>query len=202
MNDKKKEVLKSVLSGFAPILAAAVGGPTTLAGGAISVLSQVLLGRKASDDDELINAVQNATPEQKADIIRANNEFKVALAKVGVDEQALTVSNAKDINTTMVAEAQSNHWPTYSWRPAIGFSVAFNVAMTSIVVSLAYMIVILQLHGTEAEMDAQTDALQHIPAMIGAMAALIGVVSPILGIASWFRGKAQADPVIPTDNRG
>lgn len=31
---------------------------------------------------------------------------------------------------------------------------------------------------------------------------IIGVVSPILGIASWFRGRMQADPAIPTINRG
>jgi hypothetical protein len=38
--------------------------------------------------------------------------------------------------------------------------------------------------------------------MIGAMSALIGVTMPVLGIASYFRGKMQADPSVPTDNRG
>jgi hypothetical protein len=38
--------------------------------------------------------------------------------------------------------------------------------------------------------------------MVGSMAALVGVVAPILGIASWFRGKAQADPAIATSNKG
>jgi hypothetical protein len=34
------------------------------------------------------------------------------------------------------------------------------------------------------------------------VAGIIAVVSPILGIASWYRGKMQADPSIPTNNRG
>jgi hypothetical protein len=34
------------------------------------------------------------------------------------------------------------------------------------------------------------------------MAALIAVVAPILGIASWFRGKAQADPNVQIGSKG
>lgn len=40
-------------------------------------------------------------------------------------------------------------------------------------------------------------------AMLGAMAMLLtGVAAPILGVASYWRGKMQADPAIPTLNRG
>lgn len=121
-------------------------------------------------------------------------QFKVKVEDNKVELERLALQAAQAVNTTMQAEAASEHWPTYSWRPAIGFSVAFNVAITSVVVAIAFAGVIL--------FNRPADALAHIPAMIGAMAALIGVVSPILGIAAWFRGKMQADPSIPTSNRG
>jgi len=50
--------------------------------------------------------------------------------------------------------------------------------------------------------NQRTDVLTTLPAMLGAMIGIMGVISPILGIASWHRGRMQADPSIPTVNRG
>jgi hypothetical protein len=84
----------------------------------------------------------------------------------------------------MQAEAAAEHWPTYSWRPAIGFAVAFNLISASIVVFIAYIF--------------KPTLVSDIPNMLTAQAALNGVAMPILGIASWFRGKAQAnDTALP-----
>ena len=48
--------------------------------------------------------------------------------------------------------------------------------------------------------------LAQLPGMIGAEAGVMATMAPVLGIASWFRGKMQADsnnrPRVPTDNRG
>ncbi|MGF6781128.1 hypothetical protein [Paraburkholderia sp. GAS334] len=44
--------------------------------------------------------------------------------------------------------------------------------------------------------------LSYLPGMLGAEAAVMGTMAPVLGIASYFRGKMQANPAIPTDNRG
>lgn len=191
------EVAKKIAS-FAPAAAALLGGPA--AGVIAGQISGALLGHDQGTQAEILTALGN--PDAAVKLAEIEAHAKIELKRLDNEREALAVANAGQVNTTMGAEAASQHWPTYSWRPAIGFAVAFNVGFTSIVVGIAYMMVIWGLQGTEAEMDAQTDALQHIPAMIGAMAALIGVVSPILGIASWFRGKAQADPTIPTDNRG
>lgn len=121
--------------------------------------------------------------------LKVNPEAVLAFRKQALDQEVeietLAKGNADSINTTMQAEAASEHWPTYSWRPAIGFAVALNVAATSAVVMIAFGGVIL--------FQRDPAALGHIPAMIGANAALIGVVSPILGIAAWFRGKMQAE---------
>jgi hypothetical protein len=41
-----------------------------------------------------------------------------------------------------------------------------------------------------------------VPGILATVARILAVVSPILGVASWYRGKMQADPSIPTTNRG
>jgi len=121
-------------------------------------------------------------------------KYREAVLSQELEFQKLAVSSASDVNKTMQVEAMAEHWPSYSWRPAIGFAVSLNLLITSLTVAVAYIVVIF--------MDKKPEILNYLPAMIGAMAALVGVATPILGIASWFRGKMQADPSIPTDNRG
>lgn len=121
-------------------------------------------------------------------------QYRKAVLEQEVTFQQLAVQNAADINKTMQAEAAAEHWPTYAWRPAIGFAVAIDLVLCVLIVAVAYVGVMF--------FGVKPETLSYIPAMVGAMAALIGVASPILGIASWFRGKMQADPSIPTTNRG
>jgi hypothetical protein len=122
-------------------------------------------------------------------------QFRKAILDQSVALNQLATQNAADVNKTMQVESASNHWPTYSWRPAIGFAVAYVLVASASVVLLAYGGVIL------AKRDPSP--LAYIPAMLGAVAALLGAgAMPVLGIASWFRGRMQADPGIKTDNRG
>jgi hypothetical protein len=160
-----------------------------------SLIKHLTGSDKASDvAQQVIDLAQGAThrdtPSEALEELRVNPEAVLAFRRAALDYELslerLAVENAGQVNQTMQTEAASEHWPTYSWRPAIGFAVAINVVATSGVVAVAYGGVIL--------FRSDASALAHIPAMIGAMAALIGVVSPILGIAAWFRGKMQADP--------
>lgn len=116
-------------------------------------------------------------------------EFRKAVLDQEVELEKLAKGNADAINATMQAEAGAEHWPSYGWRPAIGFSVAYNIVFTTTVVGIAFTGVIL--------FARDPKLLEHIPAMIFAMTGLIGMAMPVLGIASWFRGKAAADPSIP-----
>ena len=134
------------------------------------------------------------SPEGRAKLAEIDAALKTHAQDIGLDLERLAASNAAEINATMRAEAGAEHWPTYSWRPAIGFAVALNLVLTALVVVIAYAGVIL--------LGKDAAPLAYIAGMIGAMAALVGVAVPILGIASWFRGKAQADPTLPTINRG
>jgi hypothetical protein len=95
----------------------------------------------------------------------------------------------------MQSETASAHWPSYSWRPAIGLAVAFNTAASSILVVMVYVAVV-------AGSTAAPVAMTNLPMVLGALAAITATVLPILGIASYFRGKMQADPAVPSDNRG
>jgi len=109
--------------------------------------------------------------------------------------QLLAVQNAADVNKTMQTEATADHWPTYTWRPAIGFAVALNVTASSLLVLAVFAGVVFGAKEASA-------AVGQLPMVLGALAAINGTVLPILGIASWYRGKMQADPNIPTDARG
>jgi hypothetical protein len=129
--------------------------------------------------------------------LRANPDLVLAFRKAVLDQsvefERLAVANAKDVNETMRAEAAAEHWPSYSWRPSIGFAVAADITLCGLTVFAAYVV---------AMITGKAEHLQYIPGMLAAMAGIIGVAMPVLGIASWFRGKMQADPSIPTINRG
>ena len=104
-------------------------------------------------------------------------QFRKAVLDQSVQFEQLAVQNASDINATMRAEASAEHWPSYSWRPAIGFSFAAYVTAQW---------VLPLCHVVPPQIDPE----------------LMLAVGSILGVASWFRGKAQADPAVPTINRG
>lgn len=106
----------------------------------------------------------------------------------------LAVQNAADVNKSMQAEAASEHWPTYSWRPFIGFCFGALALISGGTVAIAYAGVIF--------FKRDPSVLTSLPAMLGAEAVVMGTMAPILGIASWFRGRMQADPSIPTSNKG
>lgn len=183
------EFLKNLL----PTVATALGGP--FAGIATKFVADKL-GVPASTTEAITTAISNAamTPEGKIQLAQIEADLQKHFADLGIRQDELAVQNAQDINKTMQAEAASEHWPTYSWRPSIGFAIAINVVLTTLTVLVAYVGV----------MFFQKDAavLSYIPAMIGAMAALLAAPSGIVGVASWFRGKMQADPGIPSVNRG
>jgi hypothetical protein len=177
----------------APLLGTLLAGP---AGGAVGGLVASVLGVGNTADEVSQALATNPDAAVKLRQIEADRQAK--LQELATDqvkaELAASTQNAGDINKTMQAEAAAEHWPTYSWRPAIGFAVAIDLVLSVLVVAIAYI-------GVMAG-EMKPEVLSYLPAMLGAMAALVGVASPILGIASWFRGRMQADPAVPTNNRG
>lgn len=149
-----------------PLLGAALPIPGGAALGA--ALANSLGKQKATPGELLQELTSNPEALQKA------KEFEATHAEVML---RLTVDAEIAVNKTMQVEAASEHWPTYSWRPFIGFQLGLYI--------LAQWML----------------PLFKIPAPV-VDAQLMLVIGGILGVASFFRGKAQADPNIVTTNKG
>ena len=123
---------------------------------------------KESDSDAL--AELKANPELVT-------KYRLALLDLEAELSRQETDRLKAVNETMRAESASDHWPTYSWRPFIGFSFGAYVCSLWLLPLFGKAPVILNPDLTIA---------------IGA----------ILGVASWYRGKMQADPAVKSDMKG
>lgn len=161
---------------IAPILGGLLGGPV---GASVGTLIATTLG--VDNTPEAVSEALRINPEAAVKLaeIEANNKQALEALRVKEIELELTAQTQtiSDVNKTMQAEAASEHWPTYTWRPFIGFS--FGLYINS-------MWVLPLLH--------------IIPVTLSADLTL--AIGGILGIASYFRGKAQADPNIPFNEKG
>lgn len=184
--------IAGVVGKAAPLLGTLIGGP---AGAAIGGLVASALGTE--NTPSAVSQALSINPDAAVKLAQIEADQKVKFQELATDqakaELAAATQQASDVNKTMQAEAASEHWPTYGWRPAIGFSVALAVALSVLTVFGAYGAALIW---------GKSEGLAQLPGILAAVAGIIAVVSPILGIASWYRGKMQADPNIPTVNRG
>jgi hypothetical protein len=184
----------SAVGKHAPLVGTLLGGP---AGAAIGGIVAAALGTSATPD--AVSQALLTSPEAAIRLHELEQSKQIRLQELAVDqalaELAARVQNAGDVNRTIQAEAASEHWPTYSWRPFIGFVFGINLFIAAVTTAACYMAAMFGAQGATA-------AIASLPAMIGALGAVNGAAVPILGIASWFRGRMQADPNVPTINRG
>ncbi|MGF6738513.1 3TM-type holin [Paraburkholderia atlantica] len=173
------------LAQFAPVIAGWLGGSkaedvaTKVVG-----IAQTVTGQSAPD--AALAALQ-ADPNLSLQFQKAVLDQQAQLAQISADvtkaELVADTANTQAVNQTMQAEAKADHWPTYTWRPFIGF--IFGLML----LGDYFVIPILQGWWPRIPQPA-------IPSE--AWVALGG----ILGVASFFRGKMQANPASQTDNRG
>lgn len=178
----------------APMLGTLLGGP---AGGAIGAMiaSAVGTGSTPAEVQQALIVNPDAAVKLKEIESKRQVELQALVLQERQAEMAATTATSSDVNATMQAEAKAEHWPTYSWRPFIGFVFGLNLLVASAVTAAVYIV-------SMCGVKAASDALATLPQMIGALGAVNGAALPILGIASWFRGRMQADPAIPTVNKG
>ena len=69
------------------------------------------------------SAFRNAVAAFKADPTKVL-ELEQAAEKAQLDYQALVIGA---VNATMQAEARSDHWMQWAWRPTIGFTFAVTI---------------------------------------------------------------------------
>ena len=173
------------LAQFAPMIAGWLGGSKAedVATKVVGV-AQAVTGQSAPDaalaalqaDPDLALQFQKAVIEQQAQLAQI-------VADVQKSELAADQADTAAVNQTMQVEAKADHWPTYSWRPFVGF--CFAIAWIG-----DYLLLPI-LHGYN-----QAIVVPVVPPE--AWLAIGGV----LCVASFFRGRMQADPRVPSDNRG
>lgn len=164
MND----FIKSAL----PWLATALGGP--FAGLATEYIGDKLGVPKATV--ETIKSTLNGLPPEKVvELKEVDYAFQSKMVELGYDSiyklEQLNAQVLIEVNKTMQAEANSEHWPSYSWRPFIGFMFGLYIAS---------MFILPLFNISPVKLDSD----------------MILAIGGILGVASWFRGKAQANPEI------
>ena len=115
------------------------------------------------------------TPDAIHAAIKADPEAAIKLAKLEADNRALLqqqllaaeTNRINTVNSTMQAEASSEHWMQWSWRPFVGF--IFGVTFFGVYFVLPLLKMTVPSIPSEAWM------------MIGA----------VLGVASWHRGATK-----------
>jgi hypothetical protein len=174
--------IAGVIGNAAPLLGTLIGGP---AGAAVGSIVASALGTQATPDAVSQAIATNPDAAIKLRQIEADQATKLRELAVTAENNRLIAETAAvaAVNATMQAEAKADHWPTYSWRPFIGF--CFGVAW------LGVYLVLPILRGYLPSIVQPTIPPEAWLAVGG-----------ILGVASWYRGKMQADPGVKTDSRG
>jgi hypothetical protein len=184
------------LAQFAPMIAGLFGGSKAedVAQKVVGI-AQAVTGQSAPNaalasiqsDPNIALQFQKAVLDQQYEIQKLSQD--VQLAEISAEAQTVVA-----VNATMQVEAKADHWPTYTWRPFIGFCFGVMGLISGSTVALCYLGVMF--------FGIKPDVLAQLPGLIGAEAGVMATMAPVLGIASYFRGKMQADPNVVTDNRG
>lgn len=139
-----------------PILGGALGGP---GGAAIGKMIASAVGANSEQPEDIMAAM---TQNYEALVKLREIEAQLALGMRQADSNDLAA-----VNATMQAEAKSEHWAQWSWRPFNGF--AFGTTM----------------FGCYFVLPLLEQPVPNVP--FEAWAAW----GAILGVASWWRGKAK-----------
>lgn len=166
------DIIKATL----PWIGTALGGPL---GGMAADFVGSKLGIPAATVDTVKAVLGGMSPEKLAELKEADDDFAFKMAQLGYDHKfkiedlniRAAIDNASAINETMQAETKAEHWPSYSWRPFIGFMFGLYIASM-------FMLPLFNVQPVELKSD------------------LVLTIGAILGVASFFRGKAQADPQV------
>jgi hypothetical protein len=169
--------LTGLVGSAAPILGTLIGGP---AGAAVGGLISSALGCANTPDDVKIALATNPDAAVKLAQIAATKETELQTLLVQAEQNRLAADTSAilAVNATMQAEDKSDHWPTYSWRPFVGF--VFGVMFGGVYFVLP---------------------LCHLPVPVVPFEAW-AAIGGVLGVASFFRGKAQAASAASADQRG
>lgn len=169
--------IAGLVGNAAPILGTLVGGP---AGGAIGAMIASGLGCGNTPDDVKVALATNPDAAVKLAQIEKDRQVDLQQLLMQATQNQLIADTASiaAVNQTMQAETKAEHWASWLWRPFMGF-------VTGIMVFGCYFVL----------------PLLKIPAPVIPSEVWLFLGS-VLGVASFFRGKAQADPANPASVHG
>lgn len=98
MSDENRKAvrgrIKRAIRKTAPHLAEALGGP--LAGAAVEKLSRAIFGGGEASEEEIEGALKSRSPEHEVAVLRAENEFRIALRGAEVEDARIAASDRAD----------------------------------------------------------------------------------------------------------
>ena len=115
------DILKAagpLLQQIAPTIATALGGP--LAGLATKTLSNVLFGHEEGDAETIGAALQNATPDQLANVKKIDADFKIRMKELEIDLERIS-ANDRDSARRREMEVKDNMPKVLAFTVTIGF---------------------------------------------------------------------------------
>ena len=169
-----------------PLLGGLLGGP---AGATVGAWIAKAFGTASGKPEDVLKALtDDAQWAFKLKQLEADHEKDILQLQLNAatEELKAATSVVLAVNETMRAEATSEHWVQYSWRPFWGFSsgIAFLIVCVFFCV-LAY----------EAIYGGKPEAMQMIPQLVSAFTGLFSIAGAVLGISAWFRGKEKIERV-------
>lgn len=82
---------KGIVKTVAPMLGTAIGGP--FGGMAAKVISNAVLGKDDATEEEIEEALKSGSPEVYANLKKADQDFKVRMKELGIQEKHLAVED-------------------------------------------------------------------------------------------------------------
>lgn len=118
---------KGLINTVAPLLGTALGSP--LAGMAISIVSQALLGKADGSEKEISAALANASPDTLLKLKQAEMDFQAKMKELDIDlarivEEDKASARAREIAIAQVGKKDITP-KAMAWIAMIGFFVVF-----------------------------------------------------------------------------
>lgn len=157
-----KEIGKTLAEYGLPILGGAIGGP---GGAAVGKMIASAIGASSDKPEDIAAALTNNS--------EALVQLRTIEAQFALGMRQADSSDLAQVNQTMQAEAKSEHWAQWAWRPFNGF--AFGTTMFG----CYFVLPLMELPVPNVPFEAW--------AAWGA----------VLGVASWWRGKEKVSRANP-----
>ena len=166
---------------YAPLIGKVLPIP---GGGLVGTMVAAVLG--VEDTPDAISKALDTDPEAAVKLQALQSQESQTLARIaGETAIAEAVEGRKEteaVNATMQAESKSEHWPQYSWRPAIGFTFA-GCCLALVIGSLMI--------ASKAITTSNVQLFAQIPIFIGSFTVILGSMATVLGVAAHHRGHAK-----------